>query len=317
MSRRVAWLQLFALIVILAFDDGYSQEEFPQAVQRPQKYKSTSITMDKHLKELEELERKKKAKPKYQYAKVEADGRVHVNGIPIMENQATANTDTGGIYTRKGTMKKRPTTPMVTNEKSMHFNDIIKEPREHPLSVNNITDDDYVQMNTPTTSDHRSSGGSRRLTTAAEDAMNAIQLDPSLTLYVEPEDGYFSEKAMAVFVRCSNPSSEVRIYYELSRTVVGIGLTFNPLTQESNYRGYDDPYIQIDNPFTEGTRRNIQLQAVFTDAVTLDQRKSEIITRRYFVEAAARPGSFMFLAPGVETGGRFVSVALEMEAAAR
>ena len=207
-SKPVALLRLLALALILSFKDSFCQE-FPQVVQRPQKHKSTSVTMDKHLKELEELEKKKERKPKYQYAKVEADGRVHVNGvdIPITETQATTSASTNAISTEKATAKRTPIARMEMKQSKL---------REDLQTVSNMVDDDYVEMNT-TTSTTTSGYGSvgRRLTTPAEDAMNAIPLDGSLTLYVEPEDGYFSEKAMAVFARCNNPSSEVRIYYEL------------------------------------------------------------------------------------------------------
>ena len=266
--------------------------------------------MDKHLKELDEYENKKKAKPKYQYAKVEADGRVHVNGvdIPTLEAQAQAQAAVGGatsgqdlasMTTGVGPTRRQA---QITRTQVTGRDNNMKHSQhgKHVLNANIMEGDDYVQRNA---SMPDFDGRLRRLTTtAAEDAMNAIPLDTSLSLYVEPEDGYFSEKALAAFVRCNNPSPEVRVHYELSRTDVYIGLTHNPLTQDSNSIGYDDPYIQIDTPFGEGAARILKVQAVFTDAITGTQRKSEIITRSYIVEAAGRPNSYAFLAPGVETG---------------
>ena len=201
-TNKVTWLQLLALTFILVLNDS-SCQEFPQAVQQPRKHKSTSIAMDKHLKELDEYENKKKAKPKYQYAKVEADGRVHVNGvdIPTLEAQAqaqaavsgaTSGQDLASMTTGVGPTRRQA---QITRTQVTGRDNNMKHSQhgKHVLNANIMEGDDYVQRNA---SMPDFDGRLRRLTTtAAEDAMNAIPLDTSLSLYVEPEDGYFSEKA--------------------------------------------------------------------------------------------------------------------------
>jgi hypothetical protein len=112
---------------------------------------------------------------------------------------------------------------------------------------------------------------SRRLAESLQ--LLSIPLDPTLTLYVEPPDGklcsslshrqfitlftgpylpkgYVSEKAFAVFVRCSDP--EALVYYALSYKDVYMDDVYttrkpllNPLTLQNKFLTYNTPYIQV------------------------------------------------------------------------
>ena len=153
-TNKVTWLQLLALTFILVLNDS-SCQEFPQAVQQPRKYKSTSIAMDKHLKELDEYENKKKAKPKYQYAKVEADGRVHVNGVDIPTLEAQAQAAVGGATsgqdlasTTKGVGPTRRQAQITRTQMTARDNNMkLSQHGKHILNADIIEGDDYVQAN--------------------------------------------------------------------------------------------------------------------------------------------------------------------------
>jgi len=103
---------------------------------------------------------------------------------------------------------------------------------------------------------------------------------------------------LGVFVRCdSNP--QAIIHYEISYT----GIFQYSLTENSPYVTYDSPYISINTPFGEIPQRTLIVQAVFTDPITQVKTKSLMRNFTYHVEAAARPASFFFLVPGIESGG--------------
>lgn len=135
---------------------------------------------------------------------------------------------------------------------------------------------------------------------------SSIRTDPELILYIDPPNGHSSPAALGVFVRANDP--DAIIYWEELGDSPSLDST-NPLT-------YNTPYIQLDTPFKASRNRTLKVIAVVTDeegALT----RSEEITMNYFVEGTARPYSYGFLVPGIESGGYFLRYGIEIAATAR
>ncbi|RYH14860.1 hypothetical protein EON65_32820 [archaeon] len=124
-------------------------------------------------------------------------------------------------------------------------------------------------------------------------------------LFHDPPNGHFSPTALGVFV-WSNLDG-VKIYYEDSNTSPTIG---------SSYATKASPYIELDTPFKGSRNRTLTLIGIYTDS---DGRlfKSQQLTLKYFVEASARPFSYGYLIPGIESSGYFVQFAMEIKGSAR
>lgn len=139
-----------------------------------------------------------------------------------------------------------------------------------------------------------------------------ITLDSALTIYYDPPNGHMEPTALAIFVRAyydgaeNEYSQNARIYYDAT----GAELTLN-----SSYADYASPYIELTTAFKAIRYKTISLIAV-TDKES-GQVRSNKITLNYIVEGGARPKSYGFLVPGIESGGYFLGIELETAAAAR
>ena len=130
--------------------------------------------------------------------------------------------------------------------------------------------------------------------------------NPSLKIIYDPPEYSFTPTVLGLFVRCSDHTA--LIYYDIN----GDPPTFNSL-----YATYDSPYIVV-NTFFKGSRnRTISFIAVTTDSLSGIKSHSQPYKLNFFVEGSARINSFGFLVPGVESGGYFIRVGLEMVASAR
>lgn len=126
----------------------------------------------------------------------------------------------------------------------------------------------------------------------------------TLILYVDPPSGHNSPSAMSAFIRANDKNALV--YYDEDG---------KPPTLESPFMTYDTPYIQLDTPFKASRNRTLAVIAVVMDETGV--YRSEQIILQYFVEGAARPFSYGFLVPGIESGGYFIRFAMEVAATAR
>lgn len=142
------------------------------------------------------------------------------------------------------------------------------------------------------------------LTTPIVDIEPPIPVSPSLTLIIDPPSGFFSPSALGVYIRASLPGA--KIYYEVDSAVP---------TYNSPYLTRDTPYIQLNTPFGYGRQRNITVVAINVDGY--GETRSEQYRLSYYVEGSSRPSAFGFLVPGVESGGIFIGVGIEMNATAR
>ena len=136
-------------------------------------------------------------------------------------------------------------------------------------------------------------------------ARSDITNSTTLVLYVDPPSGHSSPAALGVFARASNPNALV--YWDEDG---------NPPTLSSNFLTYDTPYIQLDTPFKASRNRTLAVVAVMINDEG-EMERSEQYILRYFVEGSARPSSFGFLVPGIESGGYFLRYGIEIAATAR
>ena len=144
-----------------------------------------------------------------------------------------------------------------------------------------------------------------------------ITLLPSLKLYVDPPSGHSSPAALGVFARASDPSALV--YYTSWDTTKDAGVMYPPSldSDDSNtvFISEETPYIQLDTPFRATRARTLILVAVVEDDGSLF--RSEQLVYNYTIEGSARPYSYGFLVPGIESGGHFVRYGIEIAAKAR
>ena len=123
-------------------------------------------------------------------------------------------------------------------------------------------------------------------------------------LFVDPPDGFSSPAALGVFVHSNIPSADM--YYAVDGALPTLG--GSKVTRES-------PYISLDTPFGKGRQRVITIVAVATVADGIIRSKQ--YSWSYYIEGSSRPSGYGFLVPGVESGGYFVGMGLEMNATAR
>lgn len=149
--------------------------------------------------------------------------------------------------------------------------------------------------------------------------LQSANIDESLTLYIEPGtgseyiyetsvfnfrfipchllSGFRSMQVLGVFVRCNN-NPDAKIYYEISYNG-----KVDDLTDSSPYITYNSPYLSVNTPFGEVPRRQVFFQAVYEDPITFVISKGPVYNATYWIEGGARPKSYFFLVPGVETEG--------------
>lgn len=147
---------------------------------------------------------------------------------------------------------------------------------------------------------------------AAIPLISNFTLDSKLTVYYDPPFDHFEPTALAVFVRAYYEGVEnidtpfARVYYQAGTA---------DLNLNSSYATYDSPYIELTTAFKGSRNQTISLCAVMD--VAGSTIRSEIIRVNYTVEGGARPNSYGFFIPGIESGGYFIGVELETAAAAR
>jgi hypothetical protein len=137
--------------------------------------------------------------------------------------------------------------------------------------------------------------------------LSFVTLDSKFQLYYDPPEGHFSPKALGMFV-WSNYKG-VKFYFD----------EFGGLpTLNSSYASESRPYIQLTTPFKASRNRSITVVGVLADWKNPGNYfRSKQVTVKYFVEAAARPYSYGYLIPGIESGGYFLQFQLEVAATAR
>lgn len=139
-----------------------------------------------------------------------------------------------------------------------------------------------------------------------KDRTDVIDADASdLFLYIDPPNGHSSPAVLGVFIRANDPDAIV--YFEElgdDPTVLSPTLTYNT------------PYVQLDTPFRASRNRTLVVIALLEDEDGVWYRSAQT-TMKYFVEGTARPDSFGFLVPGIESGGFFIRYGIEMVATAR
>jgi hypothetical protein len=134
--------------------------------------------------------------------------------------------------------------------------------------------------------------------------ISTIFYDKNIKIFYDPPNHHVSPTALAVFVRSNLRNS--KIYYDT---------TGHSPTLNSSYATYNQPYIQLTTAFRASRNNTLIILAVNERAEGIF--RSNPIVLHYFVESAARPYSFGFLVPGLESGGYFIKFGLEMTAIAR
>jgi hypothetical protein len=146
-----------------------------------------------------------------------------------------------------------------------------------------------------------------RLTTPTTILENSeIVYDNSFELQYDPPNGYFSNTALAVHVFVVPDKENLKIYYEVDG---------NKPTLSSSFATFDKPYIQLTTPFGYGRLRNLTIVAVYESEFGIFRSAQHAL--HYYVEASARPSSYAFLVPGLESNGAFLGLGIEMNASAR
>lgn len=126
-----------------------------------------------------------------------------------------------------------------------------------------------------------------------------------LKLYYDPPNGHSSPTALGVFVWSNEPT--MKFYFE----EFGADCSFN-----STFITSAKPYIQLDTPFKASRNRTLTIVGIYEDEDG-NLFRSDQYRLKYFVEASARPYSYGYMIPGIESGGYFIQIGLEMVASAR
>lgn len=150
--------------------------------------------------------------------------------------------------------------------------------------------------------------GRRSLLTSKEtDILHSsdITYDPELKVFYDPPAGHTSPTSLGIFVWSNY--DDVKIYWE--------GTGSNP-TLNSSVATSTSPYIELGTLFKGSRNRTILLIGVWSD-IDGNMFRSEQHQVHYFIEAAARPYSYGYFIPGIESSGYFVQVQLEVKATAR
>jgi hypothetical protein len=140
----------------------------------------------------------------------------------------------------------------------------------------------------------------------------AIQFDPNLELFYDPPSNHSSPSALGVFVWSSNPS--MRFYWNDTSDPPNMKEVVPNL--DSPYADINHPYIQLDTPFKASRVRKLKIVGVIIDE-NGNMFRTNLYSLFYYVEAGARPLSYGYFVPGIESGGYFIQIGLEMVASAR
>lgn len=142
-------------------------------------------------------------------------------------------------------------------------------------------------------------------TTTGTTIEDTLPLLSDLKVFYDPPNGTDSPTALGVYAWTHY--STALIYYD----VTGASPTLN-----SSYVSQESPYFAVATPFKGKRGRLVSMIAVYTDLQGVTYR-SKLYKLHYNVESRSRPYSYAFLVPGVESGGYFIRIMLEEEAAAR
>eukprot|EP00605_Chrysophyceae_sp_TOSAG23-4_P002863 GSChrysophyteH1.ASY1.ANO1.3153.1 assembled CDS len=154
--------------------------------------------------------------------------------------------------------------------------------------------------------------GRRRLQTVWPSILETLDLSSELEIFYDPPNNTFSECALGVFVRANK--EDAKIYYEFEDVYTKI--VADP-TLDSAFLTFDSPYVHLNTPFGASRNRAVNLVIVWFNPMLQSLVRSPLLALRYVVEANARPESFGFLVPGVESSSYFLKFVIEMKAAAR
>lgn len=142
-------------------------------------------------------------------------------------------------------------------------------------------------------------------TPAAHTIENTLPLLPELVVYYDPPNGTDSPTALGVYAWTHYPTA--MIYYD----VTGASPTVN-----SSYLTQEAPYFTVVTPFKGLRGRLVSMIAVYTD-LQGNTYRSKLYKLHFNVESSSRPLSYAYMIPGVESGGYFIQIRLEEDAAAR
>jgi hypothetical protein len=144
-----------------------------------------------------------------------------------------------------------------------------------------------------------------------------IPYSAAISLIFDPPDGFVSNTGLGVFVRAIfDIESDIKIYYE-------VGALEAPVVQptlKSSYATPKSPYILLDTPFKASRNRILTIICVvqyYDELGDIVEFRSDPRTIGYVVEASARPYSYGFLVPGVESNGMFIKFGMEVAGKAR
>lgn len=142
---------------------------------------------------------------------------------------------------------------------------------------------------------------------------NAIHYKSDFEIYYDPPSGTVSPTSLGVFVWSNYDSHNAKVFYEIGS---GSAPIISP-TLNSSHTTTEHPYIQIDTGFKIPRNRTLTLVGYYIDSITGLAYRSQQVTVVYYIEGSARPYSYGYLIPGVESGGYFLQVELEVAASAR
>lgn len=133
----------------------------------------------------------------------------------------------------------------------------------------------------------------------------------TLELHYDPPIGTSSPTALGVFF-WSNLDG-VKFYYETDEVDVPVPAE---ITLDSSYASSTQPYVALETLFKGSRNRTLSVVGVWIDENGRSWRTDQH-TLKYFVEASARPFSYGYLVPGIESSGYFLQVTLEVKGSAR
>lgn len=124
----------------------------------------------------------------------------------------------------------------------------------------------------------------------------------------------FFHTALGLYVHTTDDNAKV--CYKFGVSDGSVDYDWNEVTVDCPlFATNENPYIPIWTPFQAERRRYISLVGIAPSDLTWV--RTPVYNLIYDVEAGARPNSYMFFVPGLETSGQFLRIGLEMAATAR
>lgn len=134
----------------------------------------------------------------------------------------------------------------------------------------------------------------------------------NLDLSYDPPNGTSTPTALGL---CAHSIMENAIIFWTEDG--GPGKEAKDPTLKSKYVTRAAPYIQLDTPYGFRRERFVKLIALDFDITSSKFWVSKQLYLRFIVEADTRRSAYAFFVPGVESGGYFVGIGIEMNATAR